>query len=113
MFVVEIRPADRAVVIGPREALLGRGVVAREVNWLADVPAAGAVVSVQVRHRARPVPATLVRAEPGEVELALGEPVAAITPGQSLVLYDGERVLGGGVIEGALGQRRGLPVVAA
>ena len=34
MFVVAIRPADRAVVIGPREALLGHGVVAREVNWL-------------------------------------------------------------------------------
>ncbi len=113
MFVVAIRPADRAVVIGPREALLGRGVVARGVNWLADVPPLGAEVAVQVRHRARAVPATLVRAAAGEVELALGEPVAAITPGQSLVLYDGDRVLGGGVIEAALGQRQALPVLAA
>jgi tRNA-specific 2-thiouridylase len=113
MFVVAIRPADRAVVIGPREALLGRGVVAREVNWLADVPPAGATVAVRVRHRARPVSATLVRAESGEIELALDEPVAAVTPGQSLVLYDGDRVLGGGVIEAALGQRLALPVLAA
>ena len=113
MFVVAIRPADRAVVIGPREALLGRGVVAREVNWLADVPPLGAEVGVQVRHRARAVAATVVRAGDDEVELALDEPVAAITPGQSLVLYDGDRVLGGGVIEAALGQRAALPVVAA
>jgi tRNA-specific 2-thiouridylase len=113
MFVVAIRPAAREVVIGPREALLGRGVVAREVNWLADVPPLGAELGVQVRHRARAVPATLVRADADEVELALGEPVAAITPGQSLVLYDGDRVLGGGVIEAALGQRGLLPVLAA
>ena len=113
MFVVAIRPTDRAVVIGPREALLGRGVVAREVNWLADPPPLGAIVGVQVRHRARAVAATLVRVADGEVELALDEPVAAITPGQSLVLYDGDRVVGGGVIETALGQRLALPVLAA
>jgi tRNA-specific 2-thiouridylase len=113
MFVVAIRPADRAVVVGPREALLGRGVTAREVNWLADVPPLGAEVLAQVRHRARAVPATLVRADAEGVELALAEPVAAVTPGQSLVLYDGDRVLGGGVIEAAAGQRGALPVLAA
>jgi tRNA-specific 2-thiouridylase len=113
MFVVAIRPRDRAVVIGPREALLGRGVTAREVNWIADVPPLGTEVSVQVRHRARAVPAVVVRADGGEVELAFEEPVAAVTPGQSLVLYDGDRVLGGGVIEAALGQRAALPVLAA
>src|SRR5206468_2268372 len=52
----------------------------------------------------------LVLSDGDEVELALDEPVAAITPGQSLVLYDGDRVLGGGIIEAA---RRGLPVLAA
>ena len=52
MFVVAIRPDDRAVVIGPRAELLGRGVIAREVNWLVDAPAVGARVAVQVRHRA-------------------------------------------------------------
>lgn len=111
MFVVEIRPAERAVVIGPREALLGRGVVAREMNWLVDAPAVGARVQLQVRHRAAPAAAELVRVDGDEIELALDEPVAAITPGQSLVLYDGERVLGGGFIESA--RRASLPVVAA
>ncbi|HET9010468.1 MAG TPA: tRNA 2-thiouridine(34) synthase MnmA [Gemmatimonadaceae bacterium] len=110
MFVVEIQPATRAVVIGPRAELLGKGVVARELNWLVDPPLAGAEVEVQIRHRARPVHGTIVRIADDEVEIALGEAVSAITPGQSLVMYDGATVLGGGVIERA---RRGLPVMAA
>ena len=60
-----------------------------------------------------PASAELVRRDGGEIELALNEPVAAITPGQSLVIYDGERVLGGGFIERAQGRRSGLPVLAA
>jgi tRNA-specific 2-thiouridylase len=63
-----------------------------------------------VRHRAPTVSATIVRLDGSEIELALDEPVAAITPGQSLVLYDGERVLGGGVIESG---KKNLPVLAA
>lgn len=111
MFVVALRPADRAVVIGPREELLGRGLVAREVNWLVPTPPAdGAPIQVRIRHRARPVPGTLLRSAAGEVEVALDVAVPAITPGQSVVFYDGDVVLGGGVIERG---RRGLPVRAA
>jgi tRNA-uridine 2-sulfurtransferase len=110
MFVVAIEPESRTVVIGPREELLGRGVVAREVNWLVDPPALGTELSVQIRHRSRPASGVLVRRDGDEVELALDEPVTAISPGQSMVLYDGDRVLGGGVIERG---RRALPVRAA
>jgi tRNA-specific 2-thiouridylase len=110
MFVVEIRPDVRAVVIGPREELLGKGVVARELNWLVDPPQVGTELEVQIRHRARPSRGSLVRVEADEVEIALDEPASAITPGQSLVMYDGARVLGGGVIERS---RRMLPVKVA
>ncbi len=110
MFVVEIRPESRTVVIGPREELLGRGVVAREVNWLVSPLPAGADVEVQIRHHARAARGVLVRSETDEVEIIFDEPVSAITPGQSLVLYSGEIVLGGGVIEQA---RRALPILAA
>jgi tRNA-specific 2-thiouridylase len=111
MFVVDIRPRDRAVVIGPREELLGRGVIARSINWLVDAPPVGSRVSIQIRHRAAPASAEIVRVDGDEIELALDEPVAAITPGQSLVLYDGDRVLGGGLIE--RGMRASLPILAA
>jgi tRNA-specific 2-thiouridylase len=121
MFVVAIEPASRAVVIGPREELLGRGVVAREVNWLVDPLPVGARVRLRIRHRAPLADAEIVRLDGGEIELALDEAVSAIAPGQSLVLYDGERVLGGGFIERAgdadadAGRRarRSLPLHAA
>ena len=110
MFVVAIEPATRAVVIGPREELLGRGVIAREVNWLVEPPDVGVEVAVQIRHRARAVPGVLVRLAGDEVEVALDEPASAISPGQSVVMFAGSRVLGGGVIERG---RRALPVRAA
>ena len=110
MFVVEIRASSGEVVIGPREELLGRGVVAREVNWLVAPLSVGDDVEVQIRHRARPVRGALVRVQDGEVEIALADGASAITPGQSVVMYAGTAVLGGGVIESA---RRGLPILAA
>jgi tRNA-specific 2-thiouridylase len=114
MFVTEIRAHDRAVVIGPREELMGRGVIARGLNWLVDpAPRVGDRVGARVRHRAPIVAAEIVRIERDEIELALDAPVRAIAPGQSLVLYDGERLLGGGFIEASRAARAPLPVIAA
>lgn len=115
MFVVAIQPDERAVVIGPRESLLGRGLEARELNWLYERPSVGDPVRVQVRNRARPSPATVVAIDDTRVELALDEPIQAISPGQSLVLYDGPVVLGGGVIERGMREKPGrrLPILAA
>ena len=66
-----------------------------------------------MRHRSTPARAEIVRLDANEIELALDEPVSAIAPGQSLVIYDGEKVLGGGLIERAAGARAPLPVRAA
>jgi tRNA-specific 2-thiouridylase len=110
MYVTGIRPNDRAVMIGPRAELLGRGVIARELNWIAEPRTVGESVLVQIRHRGTPVGAEIVRVDGEEIELALDAAIAAIAPGQSLVLYDGDTVLGGGVIEAA---RARLPILAA
>lgn len=115
MYVVAIRPDRREVVVGSRDELLGRCVVARELNWLVDPPPRiGDTVQVRVRHRAPLVGGELIRMGGDEVEIALQEPVAAIAPGQSLALYDrGDRMLGGGFIEASHSARRTLAVVAA
>jgi tRNA-specific 2-thiouridylase len=93
--------------------LLGRGVIGRQLNWLGEPPGLGSRLAVQVRHRALAATAEVVRLDDDEIELALDEPLAAITPGQSMVLYDGTRVLGGGIIEGAQRIRAPLPILAA
>lgn len=99
LFVVEIRPDTREVVIGPADALLGHQVIVEEVNWLAHPLTEGDRVWVQCRYRAPAVPATIITAGADRLVLALEEPVRAITPGQSGALYtEAGRLLGGGVI---------------
>jgi tRNA-uridine 2-sulfurtransferase len=101
LYVVAIRPDTREVVVGRSEELFGHTVSLEEVNWLADPPPLGPgdPVWVQCRYRARAVPGTVDAMGTGRITLRLAEPVRAITPGQSGVLYDADdRVLGGGVI---------------
>jgi tRNA-specific 2-thiouridylase len=70
-----------------------------EVNWLVAPLAPGDIVWVQCRYRARAVPGTIAAQADDRVALRLAEPVRAIAPGQSGVLYDAsDRLLGGGVI---------------
>ncbi|MDQ2891320.1 MAG: tRNA 2-thiouridine(34) synthase MnmA [Gemmatimonadota bacterium] len=112
LYVVAIRPAERAVVVGGRDALLGTWVLATGVNWLvADPPREGDAVQVRIRHRA-PLAGGTIRSLAGtRLEIALDQPTAAISPGQSLVIYSGERVLGGGFI-GSSQTARSLPLLA-
>ena len=98
-YVVEIRPDTREVVIGGAEDLEGWSIGLEEVNWLAQPLAEGDRCHVQARHRARAVAAVVIESGTSGLRLALDQPVRAVTPGQSGVLFDArDRVLGGGVI---------------
>jgi tRNA-specific 2-thiouridylase len=100
LYVVALRPETREVVVGPREALLGGTLAASEVNWLVDTPPrVGDAVQVRVRHRAPLAAAVVEEISARSVRVAFDTPVSAISPGQSAVLYDGTRVLGGGFID--------------
>ncbi len=101
MFVVEIRPDSRTVVIGPRDRLASMDVTAGSANWLADPPQPGERIGVRIRHGAPIVDATVLRISADGFTLELGTPQDAVTPGQSAVLYRQEIVLGGGVITGS------------
>jgi tRNA-specific 2-thiouridylase len=98
-YVVRLEPSRNAVVVGPRAALRATRLVAEGVNWIA-VPGLTAPLEVEarVRHRAPRIPARAVPCGVGQVEVVLHEPQYAVTPGQSVVLYRGEAVVGGGVI---------------
>ncbi|HEU4588925.1 MAG TPA: tRNA 2-thiouridine(34) synthase MnmA [Gemmatimonadales bacterium] len=98
-YVVAIRPDSREVVLGNADDLLGHRVRLDELNWLAEPLREGDCCDVQLRYRARAVPATVLGVAADSIELALAVPVRAIAPGQSGVLYSAEgQVLGGGVI---------------
>ncbi len=99
MYVVDIRPDTREVVIGTGDDLFGHTLSLEDVNWLAEPLEAGARTWVQCRYRATAVPATVSACTSDGVELRLAQAVRAITPGQSGVLYDeAGRLLGGGLI---------------
>jgi tRNA-specific 2-thiouridylase len=101
-YVVRLDPVRNAVVVGPRAALRATRLVAEAVNWI-SIPALTAPLDVEarVRHRAPRVAARVVPAAAGQMAIELREPQYAVTPGQSVVLYQGERVVGGGVIASA------------
>jgi len=98
MFVVGIDPAERAVVIGTIDELYGHNAELEEVNWLVDPLSVGDSCELQIRYRSRPVPARVTGSCNDRVQLELNEPARAITPGQSGVLYDGRKLLGGGIL---------------
>jgi tRNA-specific 2-thiouridylase len=99
MFVVAIEPESRRVVIGTADELGGRRVALEEVNWLSDPLGPGDSCAVQLRYRAPAVPARVMETgRDSTLLLALAEPARAIAPGQSGALYDGDRLLGGGII---------------
>jgi tRNA-specific 2-thiouridylase len=98
LYVVDISPEDRRVVVGEEHELLDTRVELEEVNWLVAPLSPGEECEVQVRYRASPVPARVTAQGAGRIALELLRPARAITPGQSGALYRGERLLGGGVI---------------
>ena len=99
MYVCEIDTEKNQVVLGKQEELFSREVTARDINLISqesiDTPMR---VKARVRYRQMEQPATAIQTGPDELQVIFDEPQRAITPGQSLVLYDGETVVGGGKI---------------
>ena len=96
-YVVELRPAENRVVIGSGDALLSTEVLVEDAVWAGGRPGGPVDVRARVRYRHEPVPAR-VEPEDGGLKVTFETPLRAVSPGQALVCYDGERVLGGGWI---------------
>lgn len=98
-YVLEIVPETHAVVIGDKEELLATSLEANQVNWMIDPPTETLSCEVKIRYRHAAASATVTALESGEARVDFVEPQSAITPGQAVVFYKGERVVGGGWIE--------------
>ncbi len=100
LYVVAIDAAAQSVTVGPREALDRRALTASGVNWISgDAPVTWTAVTAQIRHRHRAAPARVRALDEGRLDLEFDEPQSAISPGQAVVCYDGDAVLGGGWID--------------
>jgi tRNA-specific 2-thiouridylase len=100
LYVLAVRPEDRAVVVGGGEELLRDCLVARDVNWLSGAePASEIRASARIRHRHAEAPAAVRPLGGGRADVRFDSPQRAVTPGQAVVVYDGEVCLGGGWIE--------------
>jgi len=99
LYVLQLDPARHALVVGPEEALGQRELIAGQVSFVAGQVPAISRVTAKVRYKAPEAPGTLLPLEDGRVRFAFDQPQRAITPGQAVVFYQGEEVLGGGIIE--------------
>ena len=98
-YVLQIIPEDCTVVVGERQELQASSLIAERANWLVDEPPTATLhCNVKIRYRHQAAPATLVVLPPGRVHIEFDEPQSAITPGQAVVFYRDNRVLGGGWI---------------
>jgi tRNA-specific 2-thiouridylase len=102
LYVTAIDAASGTVRVGDERAVASRGLLATQAMWVGEPPPAGIRVGVKIRSRFEPQAAVLEEvSEDGFVARAI-DPLRAVTPGQAAVVYDGEKLLGGGWIERAL-----------
>ena len=99
LYVKRIDAQENRVVLSGNDALFSRELTANDFNWIAyDVPPRELRATARVRYHQREQAATVTVLSDGHVHLVFDEPQRAITPGQAVVLYDGDTVLGGGTI---------------
>jgi len=96
-YVREIRPAENRIIAGPRECLQSREFIAEDTVFHEELPGSALTCKVKVRHKHPPAEAEACF-DGKNLRVIFRKAQFAITPGQSAVLYQGDRVLGGGVI---------------
>lgn len=99
LYVININGSRGQVTVGSNDDLLSRQLIARDLNWIAiDNLREPIRVHAKIRHRHEPAPAAVAPARNGEALVTFDDPQRAITPGQAVVFYDGDLVIGGGWI---------------
>jgi len=99
LFVIRLDAEQNRVIVGPKAALAHRSFTIKDLNWLEEkLPDMPRAVMVKMRSMQIPVAAEIVATATAEATIALAEPYEGIAPGQACVVYEEDRVLGGGWI---------------
>jgi tRNA-uridine 2-sulfurtransferase len=100
LYVIGLDAPMNRVIVGTREALLQPECAVQRVNWVSIAPPTAPIkAEVQIRYRSSPVAATIIPLAGDRVRVVFDEPQPSVTPGQAAVWYNGEILLGGGIIE--------------
>ena len=97
-YVLKVLPVERTVVVGGAEELTVGSYTATGPSWLGPAPAVGARLAAQVRAHGSVLGCTVTDLTDGSVAVRLDEPAPAVSPGQTVALYDGSRVVGGATL---------------
>jgi len=100
LYVTAIDPKRDAIVVGTKKDLLGDKLIASDLNWI-DIKKIEKSIKVKakIRYRHKEAEVEIIPLDKGKISVKFREPQTAITPGQAIVFYDGDVVVGGGVIE--------------
>jgi tRNA-uridine 2-sulfurtransferase len=100
LYVIRIDAEKHQVIVGPKEATMGSVLNVKEMNWVSIVaPEEPIECDVKIRYKSKPAKAIVEARDNGEnIVIRFFEPQHAISPGQVACLYDGDRLLGGGLI---------------
>jgi len=100
LYVNDIDPEKNTITVGDNGELLQSKMIVRNINWISVTPPnADFSANVKIRYNHKAAPAVIKPLDDNRVEVIFKDKQRAITPGQSSVFYDGDRVLAGGVIE--------------
>jgi len=97
-FVVRIEPETHRVVIGTKSDLGRSSLDANKLNWLVETPPTEVRCTAQIRYQHTPAACTATLTGDDQLHVEFDEPQMGVAPGQALVLYDADRVIGGGWI---------------
>jgi tRNA-specific 2-thiouridylase len=93
---------NNTLVVGKDEELLAKGLIARELNWISGSAPRACELTVMIRYRHEGVEAVIENIENNKLRVVFKKQQRSVTPGQAVVFYDGDVVLGGGWIEEAI-----------
>jgi tRNA-specific 2-thiouridylase len=100
LYVLSLDTSRNALIVGTLAELGADRLTAARVSWVAGNPPTEPICAqVKIRYKAKPVPATITPLPNARIAVQFDDPVRDVTPGQGAVVYDGDVVLGGGIIE--------------